>query len=866
MEEVQQLKETAIKISDRAKFTLHKWHSNLKELEASEPVVSDAAVDQSYANQRLGVRENETKLLGMPWNKSKDTIGVHFPEKFNEENVTKRIVLSEIASIFDPLGLVSPISVLGKMIYRDICEANLPWDEQLSDNLMHRWRNWCTRVPSIIEVPRSLVTHRERIQAIDLHAFGDASGQGTSAAVYAVILQGKGIGQGLITAKSRLAKKGLTIPRLELVSAQMAARLMDNVRSVLEGLPVRHCVGWLDSMVALYWINGSGNYMQFIANRVKVIREKNYISWKHVGTKDNPADIGSRGCNGDQLSEKWLKGPKWLSDPEKWPREVTIEATVETEAEVKKCKEVFMPAVQLEEDRFSAILAKYPYWKTMRITAWVFRFVYNLKKKQQRRRGPLTTNELQPQVLWWLKREQLRFENSDQMREDTQRLNLKKNEEGLLECRGRMQGECPIYIPPESELAKKLVMHEHLRTLHGGVSLTMTAVRENYWIPRLRQLTKKVRSRCNGCKRFQASAFAKPPTGNLPKDRTEGSRPFQVIGVDYAGPFIYKKRAGKEGKAYLLLVGCSLTRAVHLEMLPDMSTEEFMHSFKKLVARRGKPDKVYSDNAKTFVAAAKRVRKISKDEQVHDYLAKNNIKWQFNLSKAPWWGGQYERLIGLVKQAFYKVVGRSSLTWKELEGVILDVEICLNNRPLAYVEDDHELPILTPNAMITGQPSVSVIENDEASEEEELRKRAKHIQRCKKAIWKRWTGEYLRSLRERHNLKHGKMGKSPEVGDVVLIKGEERNRGKWSVGIVEELYEGRDGVVRGAKIKTRKTHIDRAPQHLFPLELHRVEDAKVATENNTLDPDAKEFRPRRNAAVVARERMQEVSNFEDSSS
>ncbi|XP_046849898.1 uncharacterized protein LOC124443487 [Xenia sp. Carnegie-2017] len=335
------------------------------------------------------------------------------------------------------------------MIYRDICEANLPWDEQLSDNLMHRWRNWCTRVPSIIEVPRSLVTHRERIQAIDLHAFGDASGQGTSAAVYAVILQGRGIGQGLITAKSRLAKKGLTIPRLELVSAQMAARLMDNVRSVLEGLP------------------------------------------KHVGTKDNPADIGSRGCNGDQLSEKWLEGPKWLSNPEKWPREVIIEATVETEAEVKKCKEVFMPAVQLEEDRFSAILAKYPYWKTMRITAWVFRFVYNLNKKQQRRRGPLTTNELQPQVLWWLKREQLRFENSDQMREDTQRLNLKKNEKGVLECRARMQGECPIYIPPESELAKKLVMHKHLRTLHGGVSLTMTAVRENYWIPRLRQLTKK---------------------------------------------------------------------------------------------------------------------------------------------------------------------------------------------------------------------------------------------------------------------------------------------------------------------------------------------------------------------------------------
>ena len=172
-------------------------------------------------------------------------------------------------------------------------------------------------------------------------------------------------------------------------------------------------------------------------------------------------------------------------------------------------------------------------------------------------------------------------------------------------------------------------MHEHKRTLHGRVDMTMSAVREKYWIPRLRRMTKKVRSSCNGCKRFQTTAFTKPPTGNLPKDRTEGSRPFQVIGVGYAGPFIYKKRGGKEGKGYLLLVGCSLTRAVYLEVLPDLSTNEFMHSFKTFIARRGKPDKVYSDNAKTFVAPAKRVRKISKDDQVNNYLARNNIRWKF---------------------------------------------------------------------------------------------------------------------------------------------------------------------------------------------------------------------------------------------
>jgi hypothetical protein len=293
-----------------------------------------------------------------------------------------------------------------------------------------------------------------------------------------------------------------------------------------------------------------------------------------------------------------------------------------------------------------------------------------------------------------------------------------------------------------------------------------------------------------------------------------------------------------------------------------------MHSFKRFIARRGKPDKVYSDNAKTFVAAAKRVRKISKDDQVNDYLARNNIKWQFNLSKAPWWGGQYERLIGLVKQSFYKVVGRSSLTWKELQEVILDVEICLNNRPLAYVEDDHELPVLTPNAMVTGQPTILAVDDEESTEEEEMRKRAKHILKCKQAIWKRWTGEYLRALRERHDLTYGQKERTPKVGDVVLIKDDARNRGKWSVGIVEELYQGRDGVVRGAKLKTRKTHVDRALQHLYPLELHsqRKQDKleEKSEEEHNLDPEAKEFRPRRNAATVARQGIQAVLDFENS--
>ena len=214
-------------------------------------------------------------------------------------------------------------------------------------------------------------------------------------------------------------------------------------------------------MVALYWINisGRGSYKQFVANRVRLIQEKSYIVWKHVGTKENPADIGSRGCQADQLSTKWLEGPEWLSNPDDWPNEVTVEATEETEAEAKQKSGEILKAVTEIEDEFNELLSKYSFWKTMRITAWVTRFLHNLKSKQERRKGPLTTEEIRQQIDWWLKREQLHYEDSDQTREDKQRLNLQKNERGLLECQGRIQGEKPIYILPESLLAEKLVIH-----------------------------------------------------------------------------------------------------------------------------------------------------------------------------------------------------------------------------------------------------------------------------------------------------------------------------------------------------------------------------------------------------------------------
>ena len=180
-----------------------------------------------------------------------------------------------------------------------------------------------------------------------------------------------------------------------------------------------------------------------------------------------------------------------------------------------------------------------------------------------------------------------------------------------------------------------------------------------------------------------------------------------------------------------------------------------------------------------------------KNEKVHNYIAQQEIIWQFNLSWAPWWGGRFEKLIGPMNGALYKTIGKNSFIWCELEEVLMEIEIKLNSRPLSYVEDDIEMQILTPNAMILGT-GISELEEDVSNfEEKDLRKRARYIQKCQNLAWKRWTTEYLKTLREYRNLRSKTKKNQLSKEDVVLIQGDQKNRGRWNIGIVMKLNKSR---------------------------------------------------------------------------
>ena len=166
----------------------------------------------------------------------------------------------------------------------------------------------------------------------------------------------------------------------------------------------------------------------------------------------------------------------------------------------------------------------------------------------------------------------------------------------------------------------------------------MAKVREKHWVPRLRtpgeNASLKVAQGVNAS-RLQLLPFH--PPGLLPRDRTEGSCPFQVVGVDYAGPIRFKATNKRDGKVYVILYACSLSRALYLDLARTMGTSEFLLSLKGMIARRGQPSTIYSDNGSTFVGAAAWMRQVRNDERLNDYLARHQISWKFNLSRAPWW-------------------------------------------------------------------------------------------------------------------------------------------------------------------------------------------------------------------------------------
>ena len=452
------------KISQIIRFTLRKWKTNDGELakeiakREGESVKKEASTgDPSYAQETLGAQstaEGRNKILGIPWDSERDTLEFDLGKVGKEIGktslVTKRGILSTLASLFDPHGLVSPVAVSAKILFQELCLEKLGWDDPLPEDKCVRWETWLKdlKCNNTISVPRCVFDESKgKILSCQLHGFADASKKAYCAMVFLVCETTEGTYTRLLSAKTRVAPlKQLTIPRLELMSARVLVTLMSTILEALgPNFKIDGVKYWLDSKTALFWIYNNGEWKQFVQHRVnEILRLTRKEDWGHVSGIENPADLGSRGVTASHLkdSKLWWEGPNWLQKgKDSWPNWLPLEDSPDVSNEKKKSAQVML-TTKKEEKRVSNVVSLERHGslvRLLRVTAYVLRFVRNLKKKRE----GMQVNVRRLSVVEIEKAERVWIEDVQQSlkeREGSEKLSVQLgvvDEDGMLSMQGK---------------------------------------------------------------------------------------------------------------------------------------------------------------------------------------------------------------------------------------------------------------------------------------------------------------------------------------------------------------------------------------------------------------------------------------------
>ena len=322
------------------------------------------------------------------------------------------------------------------------------------------------------------------------------------------------------------------------------------------------------------------------------------------------------------------------------------------------------------------------------------------------------------------------------------------SENGLLRVKGRLEysdldfePKFPLLLRDE-HLAHLYILKSQVAVLQGGVESTLNHLRNRLWIIRGRQVVKRILHRCVVCRRHQGKPLTPPTPPPLPCYRVSAEFCFQCTGVDFAGPLFVKPiylNDQRLHKAYICLLTCATSRAIHLELVPDLTGPAFIRAVRRFIARRGYLGLLISDNATNFTSTV-----------VKSFLLLNNIKQKFILPASPWWGGFYERLVRSVKLVLRKVIGKARLTYEEMETSLIEIEAAINTRPITYLYDDDIVEPLAPSHLMLSRNLLLWNNSKGLPSAVDLGNRARHIQKSISAFWVKFRNSYLSELREHH--------------------------------------------------------------------------------------------------------------------
>lgn len=882
IEHAREVQHQLIEMLKGAKINLRKWCSNSPDLlsSLSTEQINPSIIDFKHANS--------AKALGLQWNPDNDVFTFQPIDRIMKSTCTKRSLLSSISKIFDPLGWLSPLTIRAKLLFQRLWLVTMEWDDVVPDDILREWIKLQDDLQKIyqFDIPRWIGNFQA---SIEIHGFCDASEK-----AYAAVLYVKSTGDDgrkmtkMIASKTKLAprKNTMTLPRLELCGALLLSKLIKKVTAALSltDIPI-YC--WTDSLVVLGWLQGNPiRWKTFVANRTKEILDVLPSScWRHVSSGDNAADCATRGLSTSQLLQHtlWWEGPAWLKTdiPKGVPK---VDAPqVEIKTVPQSCTTLISSTIiedLLNKHNSISYIA--------RVIARVIRFITNIRHRMTKQQLPpikfcsssivseapsyttyMTANEIEHAYEIIIKNiqatelqsdiQQIKQRGSVTNKSQLLTLNPYLDDRNVLRVGGRLQNskltdkaKHPIILPRNSTLTELLTSQAHQQTLHGGPSLTLTYLRQRYWVLGGNRTVKKYLRNCVKCTRFNHHN-PHQIMADLPQPRVTPSRPFTHTGVDFTGQVDLKANKGrgiKTTRGYIAVFVCFATKAIHLELVSDLSTPAFLAAFKRMCARRGTPKHMYSDNGTNFVGASRLLKKEYKDVlQVINTDFLNDISdlgvtWHLNAPAWPSAGGLWEAAVKSTKRHLKRVIGEQKLTFEEFTTLLTQIEACLNSRPLCALTENAEDDYLTPGHFLVGGPLLSppMAEIDPKC----IKTRWQLTEQMHRDFWRKWSSDYLQHLQTRSKWHYPT--DDLKIDDIVLIKEDNMPPTKWAMGRVQSVHPGKDGHVRVATLKTKNGETKRPIIKLIRLPVHSKTYDNSPGQNDNEKPrdDVNKDKPTRN--------------------
>lgn len=846
VDEAVKLIQNSVELCAKGEIRLHKFASN-----STEVMNSLSKEDCSQNIDTLNLVKDMVQVerpLGIQWCIQSDTLSVRVT--LQDCPLTRRGILSTVSSVYDPLGFIAPVIMVGKVILQEMCRDGAEWDDPLPEILRPPWEKWRSEIfeLSSLHVDRCYKPEEfGTVKTADIHHFSDASNSGYGQCSYLRLVDvNDKVNVAFLIGKSRVAPlKQVTIPRLELTAALLSVRISSLLSNELE-IDIDKHVFWTDSRVVLGYIsNEAKRFQMFVANRVSQIRDKTEPNqWKYIESERNPADDASRGLSAVTLMNKsdWLTGPQflWNTNVEEELYETDGFEITQDDPELKRVRLLATHSEPngFELERFEHIS---DWHRLKRVVAMCLNLKSKLKNQVLMRKDSMncvvksctkiTTNDLQS-----AEHEIVRLVQHSVFKEEIKTLRSLKSTDvntglkrtsklstldpfmdknDILRIGGRIRKSLVTCLErnpavlPKGHVSMLLMRYCHERTFHQGRGITVNKIRSmGYWIIGCSRAVSSLIYKCVSCRKLRSQVMQQKMS-DLPSERLNESPPFTYCGVDCFGPFMVKD-GRKTLKRYGVLFTCLACRAIHVEVASSLSTDSFINALRRFQAIRGPIRELRCDRGTNFVGASNEFDL----ERVKDILLKDNcdfFDFKMNVPSASHMGGTWERQIRSVRAVFNALMNQASeqLDDESLRTLMLEATAIVNSRPLSIdnLNDPNSLEPLTANHLLTMKSQVILPPPGQFGRTDTYAcKQWRRVQYYANEFWSRWKKEVLHNLQVRQ--KWLRPQRNVQIGDIVMVSNDNLPRNLWQIARVVETYPSADGRVRKVKLRVADPYLN----------------------------------------------------------